>query len=117
MSSDESANASLREREVVEETINAYRVQKLDDGNVRIKSGGHVVTASTYFEALSQYAERERFEVETGPEHLRDDKRESIYDGSIPLKSLDSAGFTPEEILDAVTIQPLGVVLEDIDDR
>lgn len=101
--------------EVVEETINAYRVQKLKNGNVRIKSGGHVVGGATYFEALEQYAMSERQRVEAAPEHLRADKRESIYDGVIPLRALDTSGFTPEEILDEVTGQPLDRVLETVD--
>lgn len=102
--------------EVVDETINAYRVQKLDDGRVRIDSNGLVTTAETYNEALRQYAELSAFLVEKRPsEQDRKEVRESIYDGSIPLKSFDSTGFSPEQILDEVTGQPLETVLADLD--
>lgn len=113
--SDASPNASRRPEgeKVVEETINAYRVQKLKNGKVRLKSGGAAVTAETYFEALERYAEREVCLIGEAPEHLRDEKRESIHDGFIPLKSFDSSGFTPREILDAVTMQPIERVMED----
>lgn len=101
--------------EVVEETINAYRVQRHKNGSISIRSGGHVVHAPTYFEALERYAASEKQRVEESSEHLREDKRNSIYDGVIPLYSLDTSGFTPEEILDAVTGQPLERVLSFMD--
>lgn len=100
------------DREVVEETINAYRVQKLSDGSIRIRSGGHVVTDTTYYEALKRYAESEYESMMESPEHLRQNKVDSIYDGVIPLHSFDSSGFTPEEILDEVTGHPLDMVLD-----
>ena len=99
---------------VEEETINAYRVQKLATGSIRIQSGGRVITAPTYYEALERYAAWGREDVEESPEHLRPDKRASIYDGVIPLLGFDSSGFTPEEILDDVTGHPLEVVLDDL---
>ena len=102
---------------VVEETINAYVVQKLKNGSVRIRAGGRVVTSPTYFEALESYAQWEQEDIEDSPDHLRPEKRESIYDGVISLYSTDTAGFTPEEILDEVTGQPLERVLDDLDDE
>lgn len=100
---------------VVEETINAYRTQKLANGNIRIKSGGHVSTGQTYYEALRRYAEQEQLWIEEAPEQLKGEKEGSIHDGWVSTRSLDSSGFTPEEILDEVTMQPLEVVLEDLD--
>lgn len=100
--------------EVVGETINAYRVQKMGDGSVRIKSGGRVSTASTYYEALANYAAWQQREVGDSPDHLREDHESSIYDGVIELLSGASNGFAPEEILDKVTGQPLESVLEDM---
>lgn len=100
--------------EVVNETINAYRVQKMADGSVRIKSGGHVSQAPTYFRALENYATWQQQEVEDSPDHLREDRESSIYDGVILLRAGNSDGFTPEEILDEVTGQPLESVLEDL---
>ena len=97
--------------EVEEETINAYRVQRHKNGSISIRSGGHVVHAPTYFEALERYAASEKERAQERPEHLWESDRKSIYDGVIPLYSLDSSGFTPEEILDAVTGQPLESVL------
>jgi len=92
--------------EVVEETINAYRVQKLADGRVRIENGGHVVIADTYLEALERYAIGER-------EHMPR-QANSIHDGYVPLKSMDSTGFTPEEILDAVTTTETSWCVEEV---
>jgi len=101
--------------EVEQETINAYRVQKLSNGNVRIKSGGYVVTAPTYFEALEKYAQYNQEQIEEHlPAHLRERERKSIYDGYIPLYGFDSTGFHPEEILDAVTMHSLETVLDDL---
>ena len=97
--------------EVEEETINAYRVQRHKNGSISIRSGGHVVHAPTYFEALERYAASEKERVKGSPKHLWKSERESIHDGVIPLNSLDSSGFTPEEILGAVTGQPLERVL------
>jgi len=91
---DERAVASGTE-EVVEETINAYRVQKLADGRVRIQSGGNVVFGDTYLEALERYA--------TGVDEHVPGQVDTIHDGYVPLLSMDSAGFTPEEILNAIT--------------
>jgi len=107
-------NAAKETRDVESETINAYRVQKLSDGSVRIKAGGYVVTGPTYFEALERYAQYNQEQLERLPDHLREDHRESIYDGAIPLRGFNSSGFTPEEILDAVTGHPLDVVLSDL---
>lgn len=101
-------------REVVDETINAYVVQKLADGSVRLKSGGFVSIKQSYFEALESYAQHQREHVADLPEHLRRDQYGSIYDGYVPLQSFDSTGFTPEEILDAVTGHPLEIVLNDL---
>lgn len=111
---DESANATRRPEgeKVVEETINAYRVQRLANGHVRIKSGGSVVTEPTYYEALEWYAQRQQYEIEHASDHLQEEKRESITDGFIPLKSFDTSGFTPIEILDAVTIHPIDRIME-----
>jgi len=64
--------------EVVDESVSHYRVQKLASGSVRVRSGGHVVTAATYYEALARFAESEAEQIEEAPEHLKDDKRESI---------------------------------------
>lgn len=89
--------------EVVEETVNAYRVQKLKNGSIRVVSGGSVSVGETYFDALRSYAEWQREELEEVPEHLKPEKIKSIYDGIVPLNEHDSAGFTPMEILAAVT--------------
>lgn len=99
---------------VVEETIAAYRVQRLENGSVRIKSGGYVVTAPTFFEALERYAAYQREHIERLPDHLRPDKRRSIHDGYVPLESFDSSGFSPLEILEAVTHHSVDVILDDI---
>lgn len=108
---------STEKREVVEETINAYRVQKLSDGSVRIRSGGHVVGGSTYYDALQRYAQSEQEQLEDLPRHLYVDHKERISDGVIPLYSFDSTGFTPREILNEVTGQPMEIVLELLDDE
>ena len=100
--------------EVVEETINAYRVQKMGNGSVRIKSGGRVSQAPTYYEALENYATWQQREVEDSPDHLRERYESSIYDGVILLLGGNSDGFAPEEILDEVTGQPLESVLDDL---
>lgn len=107
---DESGDMARRpaDEEVIEETINAYRVQKLANGKIRIKAGGHVVVSPTYFEALERYAAWQAEEIEEGPDHLRKDKLESIYDGYIPLKKNDSSGFTPREIIEHVTGSSVG---------
>lgn len=102
---------------VTDETIIAYRVQKLENGSVRIKSGGYVVTAPTLFEALERYAIHQRKHIEDSPDHLKPEKKRSISDGHIPLKSFDSSGFTPLEILKAVTYHPELVILNDIMDE
>lgn len=103
-----------RAEEVVDETINAYRVQKLANGQIRIKSGGRVVHGETYYKALQNYAEWEQADLEDSPQHLRKDHWDSIHDGVIPLLSQNSNGVAPEEILDAVTGQPLWSVIDDM---
>ncbi len=108
-------HASKTQREVEEETINAYRVQRLSDGSIRIKSGGHVVTDSTYFEALQRYAETEYEKMMDSPEHLLEDKLGNIHDGYIPYYSYDTSGFTPLEILTEVTGRPEHVARECLD--
>lgn len=101
---------------VVKETINAYRVQKLADGRVRIDTNGLVATADTYNEALRQYAKLSDHVIDLRPsEEERERRRESIHDGSIPLKRFDSDGFTPKWILHEVTEQPVETVLADLD--
>lgn len=114
MSDEDTSNADSNDRSVVDETINAYRVQKLSDGTVRLQAGGHVVHGDTYFDALEQYAQSEAANIETLPEHLRHDHRDRIHDGVIPLKSMDSTGFTPVEILDAVCGQPTTTIIDDL---
>lgn len=106
---------STDDREVVDETINAYRVREYDDGTVELRSGGRVVQKQTYFEALEAYAQWEQRRIEDLPTHLRSDHEDRIHDGVIRLRSFASEGFTPEEILDEVTGHPLAVVLDDID--
>lgn len=101
-------------REVVEETINAYRVQRLSDGSVRIKSPGRVVTSSTYFEALERYAQGEQRHIDGLPPHLRSDHRESIRDGFIPLRGQDSSAFSPIEILEEVTGEPRAAIRREL---
>lgn len=64
--------------DVVEESISHYRVQRLDNGQIRVRKGGHVVHATTYYEALQQFAETEAERIEESPEHLRHDKRMSV---------------------------------------
>ena len=106
--------ANAADETVAEETIAAYRVQRLENGSVRIKSGGYVVTAPTFFEALERYAKYQREHIEGLPDHLQPDKRRSIHDGYVPLESFDSSGFEPLEILEAVTHHPIEIILDDI---
>jgi alkanesulfonate monooxygenase SsuD/methylene tetrahydromethanopterin reductase-like flavin-dependent oxidoreductase (luciferase family) len=68
-----------REREVVEEAINHYNAEKLSDGRVRIRSGGHVVVDETYYKALERFARTEQESLEELPEHLSDDQWNSPY--------------------------------------
>lgn len=112
----DSATRRPEGEKVVGETVNAYRAQKLKNGRIRIRSGGLVVTGRTYFEALERYAERRRRWIDKCPEQLKDEREESIHDGHIPLKSVDSSGFTPGEILNAVTIGEREIVVEDINE-
>ena len=107
--------SSKNTREVVDETINAYVVQKLDDGSVRLRSGGFVTIKDSYFECLQSYAQHQQEHVADLPEHLRRDRYGSIYDGYVPLLSFDSSGFTPEQMLDEITSHPLEIVLGDLD--
>lgn len=65
--------------EVVDESVSHYRVQKLKNGKVRVKAGGHVVTAETYWKALARLAESEQERLEDKPDHLKDDQWDSIY--------------------------------------
>ena len=103
-------------RSVEAETVNAYRVQKLSDGSVRIKSGGRVVVDDTYYGALERYAVGEKTDVENLPDHLRKDRESSIYDGYIQLDGFASTGFTPLEILDMVTAHPEAVLIDAVTD-
>lgn len=65
--------------EVVDESVSHYLVQKLKNGKVRVKAGGHVVTAETYWKALKRLAETEQEKLEDKPDHLKDDQWDSIY--------------------------------------
>lgn len=65
--------------EVVDESVSHYKAEKLADGRVRVSSGGHVCVAPTYYEALQNYAEWGQRRIEDAPDHLREDKRESIH--------------------------------------
>lgn len=67
------------ERHVVEESINHYNAEKLSDGTVRVRSGGHVVEAETYYKALELFAASEQEHLEDLPEHLREDQWSSPY--------------------------------------
>jgi hypothetical protein len=67
-----------RSEVVTDESVSHYRVQKLADGSVRVRAGGHVVGAPTYYEALARFAESEAERIEDAADHLKDDKRESI---------------------------------------
>lgn len=78
----------MAEREVVDETVNAYEVEKLSDGSVRLKSGGRVVVRPTYFEALQRYAQWMQEHIEDLPEHLREDRLEWISDGGNPHEEM-----------------------------
>lgn len=66
-------------RTVVEESVSHYQVERLSDGTVRLQSGGSVVHAPTYYEALERYAQWRQEHIGDLPEHLRADKRNSIY--------------------------------------
>lgn len=101
-------------REVVEETINAYVVQKLSDGTVRLRSGGHVVEGETYPEVLERYAQFEGKKKSEMAEHLKPDNLNNIHDGYVSLYSFDSRGFTPREILEEVTMHPYEIVEQDL---
>ena len=48
------------------------------------------------------------------PEALARQGDHSIHDGYVPLKSMDSTGFTPDEILDAVTTTENGWRVEEV---
>jgi len=104
------------DREVVDRTVNAYVVEKLSDGAVRLRSGGYVAINQSYFACLQAYAEHQQEHVSDLPEHLHRDRYGSIYDGYIPLRSFNSDGFEPAEILSEVTAQPLEIVLDDLDE-
>jgi len=65
--------------EVVDESVSHYLVQKLKNGKVRVRAGGHVVTAETYWKALERLASSEQERLEEKPDHLKDDQWDSIY--------------------------------------
>lgn len=89
--------------EIVDETINAYRVQRLEDGRIRIDHGGVAVHGETLYEAMIAYGEFHLQLREAEPGAVDEMRRKSIHDGNVPLRHHDSGGFTPEEILMAVT--------------
>jgi len=76
-----SDHARTDDREVVAESVSHYRVQRLSDGTIRVRSGGHVTHGETYYEALARYAEWQQSDLEDLPEHLREDKWKCVsYD-------------------------------------
>lgn len=89
-------------RDVVEESVSHYRVQKLSDGTIRVKSGGHVVEGETYYKALARLAEWQQEELETKPDHLRENQWKSVYHDTVNPELDGVQGNDAEEIKEEV---------------
>jgi hypothetical protein len=66
-------------RNVVERSVSHYLVEKLSDGTIRLKSGGHVVESDNYYKALERFAAGQFEHLEELPEHLYEDQYGSPY--------------------------------------
>lgn len=84
------------DEDVREETINAYTVQRTDEGKIRIRSGKNVIERDTYPQALKAYAEW--MEERKGEEN-----DEFFRDGAIPTNRYRSDGFRPIRVLAEIT--------------
>lgn len=80
-------------REVVDTSVSHYRVEKLSDGSVKVSSGGRVSIAATYYKALLHQAERGQSHLEKLPDHLREDKHDSIYHDTSHPTMFDEDGL------------------------
>lgn len=98
---------------VVDETVNKFLTQKMGDGSIRIRTGGRVVTAETFWKALKALAESEQEDLEKLPEHLREDWWNSIYCASTVLDSIREDETMPDYDLKAF---PDIEVMQEIDE-
>jgi len=100
--------ARTNDREVVAESVSHYRVQRLSDGTIRVRSGGHVTHGETYYKALARYAERQQRALEDLPEHLRNDKWKGVFHDTVNPEIADVVANDADKIREGVIADVIG---------